>query len=226
MGDGRTRRRVRGTGLVSLVAVGTLAGAASGQELADYDYENLSFRGVGVEAGVAFPSRLETTTSIHFRVDLGFLGPGFRLAPQLSYWSTDFKSEEIGELEDRVEELVELTEPGATPTVDLGPLTWSDFVIGLDGEYVWFPGPTFEAFIGSGFAAHVMNGEGSAIRDTFVEDLLDRVTIGVNGHFGVAMLMARGLRLTGQVRYEFLDDLSYPELRFGAMWAFNAGPDG
>ena len=39
------------------LAVG-IAGAdrASAQELADYDYENLSFRGVGVDVGFIFPN--------------------------------------------------------------------------------------------------------------------------------------------------------------------------
>ena len=205
----------------------TLAGAASlflaagltGQDLADYDYENLGFRGIGLEAGVAFPSRVETTPTITLRFDLGYLGPGFRLAPSLSYWSADFKDEEVAELENRLTELIVDSDPGATPTVDLGSLSWSDLVFGLDGQYVWTGDPRFELFLGTGFAAHVMNGDGSAISGTFMEDLLDRVTLGVNAHLGIGLLLSPEFLLTGQIRYEVLDDLSYPEVRFGGLYA-------
>ena len=105
---------------------------ASGQDLADYDYENLSFRGLGLEAGVIFPDRLKTATAVHVRFDLGFLGPGFRLSPTVSYWSSDFKTSEVSELEDRLEQLIVNSEPGATPTVDLGSIRWSDVVFGVD----------------------------------------------------------------------------------------------
>jgi hypothetical protein len=207
-------------GLVALLTA-VPAGAVSGQNLADYDYENLSFRGIGLEAGIAFPSRVETTPTINVRFDLGFLGPGFRLAPTLSYWRSDFKAEEVAELEDRLEELVVDTDPGATPTVDLGVLRWSDVVMSVDGQYVWNGSPELEVFVGTGFSAHLMNGSGQAIQDTFVEDLLDRVTLGVNAHLGVALVTAPEFQLTGQLRYEVLDDLSYPEVRFGGVYFFS-----
>ncbi|MDH3224860.1 MAG: hypothetical protein OEO23_14160 [Gemmatimonadota bacterium] len=198
--------------------------AALGQDLADYDYENLSFRGIGLEAGVAFPSRVETTPTINVRFDLGYLGPGFRLAPTLSYWRSDFKAEEVAELEDRLADLIVDTDPGATPSVDLGLLRWSDLVVTLDGQYVWETSPEMEVFLGTGFSAHLMNGSGAAIKDTFVEDLLDRVTLGVNAHLGAALVASPEFRLMGQLRYEVLDDLAYPEFRFGGVYFFNAGP--
>ena len=204
---------------LTMVLSGLLPVGLVGQELADYDYENLSFRGIGLEAGVAFPSRVETTPTITLRFDLGFLGPGFRLAPSLSYWSADFKDEEVTELEDRLADLIVDSDPDADPTVNLGSLTWSDLVFGLDGQYVWTGDPRFEAFLGTGFAAHVMNGDGSAIQGTFVEDLLDRVTLGVNAHVGLGLLLSPEFLLTGQFRYEILDDLSYPEVRFGGQYA-------
>lgn len=205
-------------GLVALAAV--LPGEqARGQELADYDYENLSFRGVGLEAGIAFPSRVETTPTINLRFDLGFLGPGFRLAPTLSYWRSDFRADEVAELEERLEDLVVDADPTASPTVDLGVLRWSDLVMTVDGQYVWNSSPELEVFLGSGFSAHLMNGSGAAIQNTFVEDLLDRVTLGVNAHVGLALVASPEFQLTGQLRYEVLDDLGYPEIRFGAVYS-------
>ncbi|MGI9629067.1 MAG: hypothetical protein ACR2QM_19705 [Longimicrobiales bacterium] len=213
---------VRG-GCLAVLASVVWAGGLSGQGLADYDYENLSVGGFGIEAGWVFPSRLEGTPSITARFDLGLLGPSFRLASSLSYWSTEFKASEVTEFEDRLEELIVLSDPGSTPTVDLGQLRWSDVVVGVDGQYVWSGNGVAELFIGSGFSVHLMNGDGAAIKDTFVEDLLDRVTLGLNGHAGAGFQLNSRFQVLGQIRYEVLDDLSYPELRAGGVFLLGGG---
>ncbi len=199
------------------LALAALASASplQAQELADYDYENLSFRGFGVDIGAIFPNRLDATTSFGVWFDLGFLGPGFRLSPSISYWSSSFKTEEVQELEDRLQQLIVQNDPESTATVALGMLDWSDLVLGLDGAWVWPFGTRFETALGFGFAAHIMNGEGAAITGTFVEDLLDRVTIGANAHWGLSVGLAPRIRADGQLRFEILDDLHYPQIRAG-----------
>ena len=57
------------------------------QELADYDYENLSFRGISFDVGYLYADKVEDTRTLGVRFDLGFLGPGFRLMPGVTYWS-------------------------------------------------------------------------------------------------------------------------------------------
>ena len=61
---------------------------ASGQELADFDYEHLSFRGFSLEGGHIWPTKVDPTYTLGIRVDLGYLGPGLRVVPGLSYWSS------------------------------------------------------------------------------------------------------------------------------------------
>ena len=218
-----TKRWLMAAGVFGVL--GVAAPAAQGQGLSDFDYENLSFRGLGLEAGFLAPNKLETTTSLNLRLDLGFLGPNFRIAPTMSYWRSDFKAAEVAELEDRLQSLVRGVAPTAQAEVDLGVLEWSDLVIGLDGEYVWPVGTHVEVALGIGASTHFMNGEGAAIKDTFVEDLLDRVTVGGNVHLGTAFAIAPQFRVTGQFRYELLDDLSYPELRFGGLFVFGGRRD-
>src|SRR5690554_248060 len=85
-----------------LLAVPT---AAAAQSLADYDYENLTFRGLGLEYGRIWPTKVEPTAAYTLKADLGFLGPSVRIAPSLSYWSSRINADELGRLADQLSQL-------------------------------------------------------------------------------------------------------------------------
>jgi len=189
----------------------------SAQDLADFDYENLSFRGVGLEVGYLVPSRVEATPSIGLRMDLGYLGPGVRILPGFSYWKSTFKDSEVGELEDRVASLVADQVGGPPPPVDLGTIDWSDIVLSLDAQVVWRVPFDVLTFAGMGASVHMLDGDGAAINGTFVEDLLDSVTAGVNLHAGLEYPVAQRFRVYSQGRYEVMGDLQYFEVRLGAQ---------
>jgi len=80
--------------------------AASGQELADFDYENLSFRGFSLESGRIWPTRVDPTQTLGIRLDMGYLGPGLRIVPGVSYWSSRMKASEVEDLEAKVNNLI------------------------------------------------------------------------------------------------------------------------
>jgi hypothetical protein len=191
----------------------------SGQGLADFDYENLSLRGFSLEGGYIWPTRVDPTYTLGMRLDLGYLGPGLRIVPGISYWSSRMKAGEVAELEAKVDELI-LGEipptPGWTGT-DLGIINWSDLVLSLDGHFVWAIPLDLLSYVGGGISAHIMNGEGAAIAGTFVEDLLDTVTAGINFHAGLEYPWSDWLRMYGTARYEILEDLRYSELRAGVQ---------
>lgn len=203
--------------VLGLVLATTSALPLAGQELADFDYENLSFRGVGLEYGYMWPSRVEPTRSYGIRMDLGYLGPGLRVVPSIGYWSSDFEAGEVRELEDRVEELV-VDQTGEPAEVDLGTIQWTDLKLGLDTHVVWRVPYDVLTFAGLGAAAHILNGDGDAINGTFVEDLLDSVTAGFNLHAGVEYPVSERLRVYGQGRYEVLGDLQYFQLHSGLQF--------
>ena len=211
-------------GAALLAALLATAGPAAGQELADFDYENLSFRGFGIHAGWISPSSVEAAPTFGVRADLGFLGPGLRIVPTLGYWSSELDRSEVADLERSVERLIEEQQaPGAPPPdVDLGTIDRSDVVVGLDAHVVWRVRWGFLTYAGAGAAAHFLNGGGVAVDDTFVEDLLDSVTAGFNLHGGVEVPVSTWLRFYGEGRFEVLGDLYYPELRFGLH--FMTGP--
>ena len=202
----------------ALVALSSAAYAPlSAQELADFDYENLGFRGLGFEVGYLWPSTVDATPALGVRMDLGYLGPGLRIVPGISYWSSKMKRSEVRELEERVEELVDREASGPPSSVNLGEIDWSDLVIGVDAHVVWNVGSSVLTYVGAGAAAHIMNGGGDAVSDTFIEDLLDTVTAGGNLHLGVEYPVTNRVRFYSVGRFEIAEPLQYFELRVGGQ---------
>jgi hypothetical protein len=208
------------------LATALLAAPAQGQGLADFDYENLRFRGFAPEWGYLWPTRVEPTQSWGVRLDLGYLGPGLRIVPSLTRWKSTFKAAEVRELEERVASLISTQIDEPAPVVNLGVIHWSDVTLAVDAHFVWRVPYGVLTFAGIGTAAHMMDGSGTAVNGTFVEDLLDSVTAGFNAHAGVEYPVAPRFRLYGQARYEVLGDLRYTQLRFGGQLMVGAAAPG
>lgn len=192
----------------------------SGQQLADFDYENLSFRGLGLAAGGVIPNRVNSGVGYSVRADLGYLGPGVRITPVISYWSADFKNSEVNRLEQQLLDLINRNLPPSQQLseVVLDRIRLSDLSFGLDAHMVWaLPTVRLLTYVGGGFAAHVMNGDGAAIEGTFVEDLLDRISAGINAHAGVEYPITPQIRAYGEGRFELIQDLRYLEFRAGVQ---------
>src|SRR5690606_2570182 len=58
------------------------------QDLSQYDYEDLEFRGIGADGGMVWPARVESANYYGIRVDLGFVGPRVRVVPVARFWSS------------------------------------------------------------------------------------------------------------------------------------------
>ena len=235
--EGRTRpirdeagRTLRGLAplLEGVARVLSVAGLAVGlgvpgtspleaQDLADYDYENLGFRGVSFEGGYLWATRIDPTPTYGVRMDMGYLGPGLRIVSGLTYWSSELKEQEVSRFESQLAELIrrETNPGGVLPIVDLGAIKWSDIVLSMDGHMVWRVPFGILTTLGLGGSAHILNGEGAAIDQTFVEDLLDSVVAGVNVHGGFELVRGERWRLYSTMRYEILADLRYWNLRGG-----------
>ncbi|MFO7262182.1 MAG: hypothetical protein DIU52_013585 [bacterium] len=206
------------TALASVLLV-LVPAAAQAQKLEDYDYENLSFRGVGFDVGYIWPTKVEPTASYGIRVDLGYLGPGLRVVPTLTYWSSELKSAELDRLAEQLSSLPALRNRGIVVRgSDLGAVHWSGLALGLDGQYVWVVPGGFLTYLGAGFSAHLLNARGRGIDATFVEDALDALSAGFTALAGIEVEPVRRLRLFGEARYTALSDLRYPGLRFGASF--------
>lgn len=205
--------------LAALMAVPVAA-----QDVADIDYEHLSFRGIAPEWGYLWPNRMDAAQSYGVRVDMGYMGPGLRITPSITYWKSRFDQSEVAEFEDRVADLVEQQNPGSPrPNVDLGTIEYRDIAIGVDAHVVWEVPFDLLTFGGLGVTAHIVDGEGAAISNTFVEDLLDSVEPGFNLHFGAEYPVTERMRLYTVGRYEVMPDLQYLQVRVG--WQFMFAPN-
>lgn len=196
--------------LAVLVALLLPATAARAQSLEDYDYEDLSFRGASVDFGRIFPTKVEPAAVYTIRVDLGYLGPYVRLSPSFAYWSSTLRKSELERLADRLNEL------GADVDADaLGPIDWSSFSLNFDAQVVGEVTRVLLPYAGLGFGVHVLNGDGPAIEDTFVEDSLDGVAAAASVHGGIQLVVTDWFRLHAEARYTVMSDVRYGSLHVG-----------
>lgn len=202
--------------LASLVLAWLLAAPAAAQGLADYDYENLTFRGFGADYGWIWPSKVEAAPMFTVRLDLGYLGPAVRIMPSISYWSSRMRASELARLAARLEQLPPLQEQGVVISPgDLGRIDWSNLSLALDAHVVWTTPVGLLTFVGGGVGVHLLNGRGDAIADTFIEDLLDTMSAGVAVLAGVEYPVGDRFRVFGETRYTLLSDVRYPAIRVG-----------
>jgi opacity protein-like surface antigen len=204
--------------LASLALCAALVPTATrAQGLADYDYDNLVFRGLGFDYGWIWPNKVDPTPLWSLRLDLGYLGPAVRIAPTASYWSSSMRATELDRLADRLSQLPALVERDVTLTgEDLGDVQWSDLNMMVDAHLVFTAPLGILTFVGAGAGLHLMNGRGAAIDDTFVEDLLDMMTAGAALLAGLEYRLGSQLRLYGEARYSLSNQVRYPGVRFGA----------
>src|SRR5688500_15391991 len=94
---------LRATIALAALLLGAVTAQAQDVDIADYDYENLQFRGIGLDMGRMWPSNLEATTPVRLRIDLGYLGPGVRIVPSIAWWKSDVEQGEISAFEEQIE---------------------------------------------------------------------------------------------------------------------------
>ena len=215
------RRSSAGGWIWTAGLVAALVGApapATSQDLADLDYEHLEFRGMGLEVGYLFPTRVERTPTYTVNFDMGYLRPGLRIAPSFTYWSAPFKASEVATLEERVASLVRRQTGAPSPIVDLGTIEWTNHSLGLDAHVVWALPLDLLSLGGLGISAHVLDGSGPAIAGTFIEDLLDSVSAGFNMHLGLEYPVSNQFRVRTIGRYSVMEDMQYFSLGVGGQF--------
>lgn len=210
--------------LLLLLAALAAPGAAPAQSLEDYDYENLAFRGVGLELGGIWPLGVERTLLLAARADLGYLGPHVRIVPRIAFWSSSLREGVVDELRENVLSLCR--EQGSDCVREFGEVRVSDLVLSVDAHYTWPAWSGLLPYTGTGFGIHLLNGQGELIDDTFVEDLLDAITPGINLIAGTELPLGSRLRLFTEARGVLATDLQYAALVAGGSWTIPTPPAG
>ena len=210
-----------------ILALLLLPAHAAGQDLADYDYENLQFRGLGVEFGGVWPTETRPAFSFGIRADMGYVGPNIRIIPSTRFWSSSLRTSEVDRLADQIIRICE-KQPGATcPTsLDLGSVQRSDLELAADAHYVFELDAPIRPYVGSGLSLHLLNGRGEFINGTFVEDLLDTVVPGFDVIGGVDFPIAPSLRLLSEARVTLTSDVQFVNVVVGGSWTLPSIPTG
>jgi hypothetical protein len=221
----RSLSRARAHAVLTIAAIAAAVTAlapapAAGQTLADYDYENLEFRGLGLDIGHMTADKVRNTPMYSVRLDLGYLGPGVRIIPSITYWSSEFTSEQLDVLATRIGQATGFEDLTGH---DLGPIKWSDISLSLDGHFVWSTPVGVLTYVGAGFGLHALNGQGEAIQDTFVEDLLDSIAAGLAPLVGFEFEPFQRLRVYGEGRYTIMNAIQYLSVRGGLQFMFTQG---
>ena len=195
--------------------------ALRAQDMADYDYENLVFSGVGAHLMGVFPARTDPALGLNVRVDLGLLGPNVRISPGLTYWSSQLRASEVERMESRIEDACDR---GGVPCpgIELGGVEVSDFSLNVDAHYLWTTDYFVEPYAGVGVSLHLLNGSGEFVDDTFIEELLDAIAPGLDLVGGLEFPVAGNLRVLGETRAVLTGNTRYVSVSVGGAWRLPA----
>ena len=189
--------------------------------LEQFSYEGLRFSGIGFEFGAVASDRLTSEFIGAVRVDYGRIAPQVRLLVGVSYFKGEFNATEIADFEDGLERVVQNQPAGFT--IEVGTITWSDIEADLDLQYVLEAGRRVTNYVGIGFAAHVRNGTGTVIDDTFVEDALDTIDAGLSLTMGTAIELIPEVHLTLDLRGGLSSELRMATASAGLMYRVAGG---
>ena len=204
-----------------------LPARAAAQGLADYDYENLQFRGLGVEFGRVWPTETRPAFSFGVRADMGYVGPNVRIIPSARFWSSSLRDSEVNRLADQIIRICEKQPEATCPTsLDLGEVQRSDLELAADAHYVFDLTAPVRPYAGAGLSLHLLNGRGEFINGTFVEDLLDTVVPGFDVIGGFDVPVAPSLKLLTEARVTLTSDVQFVNVVVGGSWTLPAGTGG
>lgn len=185
--------------------------------LEQFSYEGLRFSGIAFEFGGILSNSVTTEPMGGVRVDLGVIAPRIRVVAGGSYFKGDFKQERITEFERRLEDvLVDC----ACDSISVGAITQSNVELYLALQYLVPALGRVQPYAGLGFSAHIRDGDGAVIDETFVEDALDTVAAGVDGALGVDVAITRRVAVLAELRGVLTSELQSASVRGGLMIRF------
>ncbi len=202
--------------LIATVLLHTAGSATAQSFLEQFSYEGLRFSGIGFDIGPVGSDRLTTEVSGGVRLDYGMIAPRVRVMFGANYFKGELSQGEILEFEDQLRQIVQ--DPTGDATVDVGEITWSNLEATLDLQYLFPSGPRVLTYIGLGIGAHLRNGSGAAIENTFVEDALDTIAASADLTLGMDFALSDNILFTTDVRGTLSSELIMASVRVGFMY--------
>ena len=189
--------------------------------LDEFSYEGLGLAGIGLDVGPVASDRVTTEVSIGVLVDYGMIAPRVRVLFGINYFKGELDQNEIDDFERRLLQIIR--DPTGDATVDIGGVGWSNLEATLDLQYIFPSSPRLFTYVGLGIGAHIRNGSGAAIDDTFVEDALDTITASADLSFGVEVMLTDRIHFTTNVRGVLSSELLIASARAGFMYRILPG---
>jgi hypothetical protein len=114
-------------------------------------------------------------------------------------------------------------DPTGDATVDIGRIGWTNLEATLDLQYIFQSSPRYFTYIGLGLGAHLRNGSGAAIEDTFVEDALDTIAASADLSLGLEIALTDQFHFTTDLRGVLSSELLLASARAGFMYRILPG---
>lgn len=204
-------------------ALGQRPGATVFEQLG---VDRLRLSTVGAAVGLVWPRRVSPARLYAVHADYGEVAPAVRLVFESTYWRSRFTANAVRGFERAV------ARASGVDSVRVDRFRASDLTLGTDLR--WWPRDSRAArrgradaaalrpFVGGGLAVHFLDVEGVPLNDTFVEQALDGVALGLAGTAGLDARLFPNVTLTMHARYDLFGGAHFASLRAGASYRFDA----
>jgi hypothetical protein len=185
--------------------------------------DRLRLSAVGFTVGMAWPRRTLATRVYGVQADYGEIARGVRLVFAGSYWTTHYTDGAVRGLERAVASAT------GSDSVRFGRIRTSDLSLAADVR--WRPGRqrrgapgVLRPYLAAGPSLHFLDTEGVPINDTFVEQALDGVALGIGAGAGFDAALLPNVILTMHARYDLFSGAHYASVRVGGSYRFDVAP--
>ena len=213
--------------LVLLAIMGARSASAQEENSSLFEKLNLDklrLSALGGSVGAMKPSQMHTTQSYSLHSDYGEIVPSIRVVFTATYWESRYTDKAVRRFSDQFR--TNLSDPSGDDELRESRIKVSDIAVTADLRYDFWNRPTMRGYIGGGGGAHVLNGEGKYISQTFIETSLDNIAAGVLALIGAEIVAGQRVSVGVQGRYDLLSGVSYGSIRFTGSYHFAATEPG
>jgi hypothetical protein len=186
-----------------------------------FNLDRLRFRGLGVAVGLVKPSQMVSTEMYGIEADYGEIVPRVRVVFSAAFWGSHLNESTLRRYRNQLTQVI--VDPTGDYQVALGNVRVSDIALSMDGR--WSPAryrSTFlQPYAGGGLAAHVLNAEGRAIANTFVERALDNIAVAPLALAGFDAVFFKQVAIGMQARYDLVNAARHGSLRVLGTYYFD-----
>jgi hypothetical protein len=184
-------------------------------------FDRLRFRGLGVAVGIVKPAQMVSTETYGIEADYGEIVPHVRVVFSAAFWGSHLNEATLRRYRTQLAQVV--VDPTNDYQISLGNVRVSDIALAVDGR--WSPARYRATFIqpyaGAGLAAHVLNAEGRAIANTFVERALDNIAVAPAALAGFDAVFFKQVAIGMQARYDLVNAARHGSLRVLGTYYFD-----